>query len=455
MKYNYKNSKFISFILAVFLLMLSIPLSNIMGFEPLQVKGVCFLFAALILWISDAIPMALATLLLIFLLPLFGLMEYNDVVGSFGVGTSLFIMASSGITVAIAKSNIPHKIAELVFVKMCKHPIGLIYCFGLSVTIFSGFVSSLATCTLFTALAATALNNLKLDKKTSGFAKSLMLTIPACAGIGGFISPAGTPANILVLDILKEKGVEITFGKWCSIGLPISLLASFIFLSLLVIILKPEKINVSGALVTKSFNKNDYIVLSIVLLVILGWFLSGFVPELNITLIAIIGLIIFFIPSIEILSFGEFSSGVNWNLVFTMGSVSVLMIAIANTGLITNVTTFFTPFLTSTTIYWLLFGISVLICFIRAFVPTTTAVIALLVPMLVAISAITSVNYATLLLIASFWAATALLLIYTEPIYLISYKEGYFKQGDLIKVGLPASIIIAAICPYLIYIFMR
>ena len=174
MKYNYKNSKFISFILAIFLVMLSIPLSNIMGFEPLQVKGVCFLFAALILWISDAIPMALATLLLIFLLPLFGLMEYNDVVGSFGVGTSLFIMASSGITVAIAKSNIPHKIAELVFVKMCKHPIGLIYCFGLCVTIFSGFVSSLATCTLFTALAATALNNLKLDKKTSGFAKSLM-----------------------------------------------------------------------------------------------------------------------------------------------------------------------------------------------------------------------------------------------------------------------------------------
>ena len=191
------------------------------------------------------------------------------------------------------------------------------------------------------------------------------------------------------------------------------------------------------------------------LLVILGWLLSGFVPALNITLIAIIGLIIFFLPSIDILSFGEFSSGVNWNLVFTMGSVSVLMIAIANTGLITNVTTFFTPFLTSTTIYWLLFGISVLICFIRAFVPTTTAVIALLVPMLVAISAITSVNYATLLLIASFWAATALLLIYTEPIYLISYKEGYFKQGDLIKVGLPASIIIAAICPYLIYIFMR
>ena len=122
MKYNYKNSKFISFILAVFLLMLSIPLSNIMGFEPLQVKGVCFLFAALILWISDAIPMALATLLLIFLLPPFGLMEYNDVVGSFGVGTSLFIMASSGITVAIAKSNIPHKNSRTGFCKDVQTP---------------------------------------------------------------------------------------------------------------------------------------------------------------------------------------------------------------------------------------------------------------------------------------------------------------------------------------------
>ena len=408
---KFLTPKSLSVVAAVACLLLSVFLSGVVKMDPLQIKAIGFLAAALILWISDAIPMAISTLVLLFLLPLFGMMEYNDVVNSFGTGTALFIMASSGITVVIAKSNIPHKIAEFVFGKMSKHPVGLIYLFGFCVTIFSGFVSSLATCTLFTALAATALSNLNLEKGKSNFAKALMLTIPACAGVGGFISPAGTPANILVLDILKDQGIIITFGKWCAIGFPICLLASFVFLTFLILIFKPEKIDVVDALSVKRFQKNDYIVLVTVLLVILGWFLSGFVSALNITLVAVVGLAFFFVPSVEIISFDEFSRGVNWNLVFTMGSVSVLMTAIANTGLITNITKFFTPFLTATTLYVLLFGLSLLICFIRAFVPTTTAVIALLLPMLMSVSEITGVNCVVLLLIASFWAATALLLV--------------------------------------------
>ena len=53
-------------------------------------------------------------------------------------------------------------------------------------------------------------------------------------------------------------------------------------------------------------------------------------------------------------------------------------------------------------------------------------------------------SVSALLMTASFWAATALLLIHTEPIYLISYKEGYFREADLLRVGVVPSLVLSA-----------
>jgi sodium-dependent dicarboxylate transporter 2/3/5 len=198
-------------------------------------------------------------------------------------------------------------------------------------------------------------------------------------------------------------------------------------------------------------DKNDYSVLAIVGIVIIGWFLSSFVNFLNIALVAIVGLVLLMLPCNRIITYEQFGEGVNWDLVFTMGSVSVLMTAIANTGIITRIASAIAGILPTSNLFVLLFGLSVIICVIRAFVPTTTAVIALLLPMLVDISKIANVNCNVLLLITAYWAAAALLLVFTEPIFLISYKEGYFKQADLFKVGILTNIILASVCPILIY----
>ena len=76
----------------------------------------------------------------------------------------------------------------------------------------------------------------------------------------------------------------------------------------------------------------------------------------------------------------------------------------------------------------ILISVSLVICVIRAFIPTTTAVVALIAPMLVGIAYITTLEFAPMLMVVAFWAATALLLVHTEPIYLITYKDGFVKN---------------------------
>lgn len=318
-------------------IILSIVVSQSFALDSAKVKAIGLLCASLTLWITETLPMSIATLLLVFSMPFLDLMTYNDILSNFGLNTSLFIMASSGIAIAIAKSNLP------------------------------------------------------------------------------------------------------------------KMIISVIFLSSVLLIIKPttEKIVVQKQ--DYRLTTTDIIVLIVTTLVIIGWFLSSFVTFLNTTSVAIWGLVILFLPFIEVLDIDMFGRGVNWDLVLTMGFVSVLMTGIAGTGVISDFANFIFGEISQLPILIVLAILSLTICVIRAFVPTTTAVVALLAPVLFEISCITSITYTSLLLIAAFWAAAALLLIFTEPIYLITYKEKYYSQKDLLEVGAIPSILGGTIITILIW----
>lgn len=448
-----QERKTLYIVTAIIIVIASVILSKVFFDDSAQVKAVGLLIASLILWISEALPMSIATLALVFSMPFLGLMSYGNIISNFGIGTSLFIMASSGITVAIASSNIPNNITSFVFKKSRNHPQLLVFALGLAVTIFSGFVSSLATCTLFASLVSTSLKEANIKPKESNLGKALMLVIPACAGIGGFISPAGTPANLLVIEILKTNGIEVTFGEWCLVGGPVSIITAIIFLLSVILIIKPEKIESLSITNAHKLGKKDLTIITVILLVVLGWFLSSSIPILTTTGVAILGLSILFIPKLNILNLKEFSSGVNWDLVFTMGSVSVLMTGISETGVIVKFAETVFSGIIGAPIILILVVVSMVICIIRAFIPTTTAVIALMAPMLIGIAGITQLDFAPMMMIAAFWAATALLLVHTEPIYLITYKDNFYSQKDLLRTGIIPSLLGSTIVTVLIYYF--
>lgn len=409
------------------------------------VKAVGLLACCLILWISEAMPISVSTLLMLALLPLLGLMDFTAVLSNFGVNTALFIMASSGITVALSAGSIPQWLTRKIVKSSNAHPRRMVAGMALLVALFSAFVSSLATCTLFSAIVADMLKHSGIKPRQSNFGKDLMLVIPACAGIGGFMSPAGTPANILVMDLLKQHGIHITFLQWCAVGFPVGITAVLLFSLCVVLFFKPEKNLIAALPKPVSFDKKDVATAVVVAAVIAGWIVGSFVPVLNPTLVALVGLAVLFMLPLDLMDMPRFSRGVNWDLVLSMGAVSVLMTAIADTGLLSDVAKAVFSGTEGLAPWILLMLISLVICVFRAVIPTTTAVIALFAPMLLSIAAATGLNMTALLLMASFWSAAALLLVYTEPIYLISFHKGYFTQKDLIICGAVPSLLLCVV----------
>ena len=418
--------------------------------------ALCVLFAALSLWVTESLPMSISTIFMISVSALLGMVSFNDAVSGINTNTMLFIMASSGITVAIANSHIPEIMTATIVRKTAHKPRTMIILVSILVSLCSAFMSSLATCTLFNCLVLVLLKKTDAKPGESNLGRDLMITVPACAGIGGFMTPAGTPANVLLLDILSKQGVDVSFLDWCKIGFPLGLLTVVLFSGILLFVFPPEALSIEGMKIDtkEQWSTKDTKSSIVVILVIFGWFLSSWIPSINITMVAILGITIMFLPGINLLNWETLSDGINWDLVLTMGTVSVLMTGLSQSGLTEFISGWLNQRIVALPFFVMLILLSVVVCVLRTFIPTTTAVVALLAPMLIEVSGKTGYRIEMLFMILGYWTASAMILVYTEPIYLITYSNKYYKATDLIKVGvLPSlimAVVIAASIPHLI-----
>lgn len=437
-----------SIILAAGIIAVSWWLPSMGNLSAEAVSAMGILLASLVLWTSEALPMAITTVLMICVLVMEGIMSFDEAIAGINTETALFIMASSGITIALLSCTIPQRLTRQIINRFGDQVGKLVVCTGLIVTVFSAFMSSLATCALFGGLIDSV-----IDRREKSLRRCLMMCVPACAGIGGFMSPAGTPANILLLSVFAQHGYTVTFVQWAMVGFPIGLLAAVLFLCAAVALMKPkvEHGAVSGGQdALPSESGRDMLTAVILIATVLCWFLSSWIKGMNITMIAIISLTVMFLPGVDLLDWNRFSRNVNWDLVITMGTVSVLMLGIGSTGLIRVFASFFMSLLVDMPGWMALFVASIVICALRAFIPTTTAVVMLFAPLLIEIAGTTGYGVPTMLMILAFWTASALLLVYTEPIYLITYQKHDYSAMDLFKVGLIPSFMMSAVLAFVL-----
>ena len=412
------------------------------------------LISSVILWTCGTFPMSVTTLFMISLLALSGILSFHDAMAQISTSTSLFILGSSALTAAVRDSALLGWITDALLRRFLHKEKRLLFLLGITVTVSSAFMSSLATCAIYAALLAEFLQRTGLPDR-SRLQRDVMLMIPACAGIGGFMSPVGTPANILLMDYLSGQGIQITFAQWCLIGFPTGLTASVIFLAFLMLLSPPEKIQGTPVSVRPVLARRDHKLLWVLCAEIIGWMLSSWIPGIDVTMIALLGMVLMFLPGMDLLQWKRFTAQTDWDLVIMMGSVSVLMYGIASTGLLAEIASGFTGLLSGLSGFAFFAVLSVLLFLLRTCIPTTTAVVALLGPLLIQISDSMSIPAAVPLMLLGFWTASALIIVYTEPIYLITYQDGKnYQAADLLRIGIPASfalaVLLALLLPWLV-----
>ena len=78
------------------------------------------------------------------------------------------------------------------------------------------------------AIAGVVRKTTNLDKDFTNFQTALLLGIAYAATIGGISTPIGTAPNIVVISLIQEQGLEVSFKQWMLLALPISIIMLFV-----------------------------------------------------------------------------------------------------------------------------------------------------------------------------------------------------------------------------------
>jgi len=170
-------------------------------------------------WASEAVPLAVTSLLPLAVLPLFGQMSLKEIASPYADPVVLLLLGGFIVALAIEKWNLHRRIALNVLVVSGARLKLLAAGFMLTTALLSMWISNTATSLMMAPIVMSVALAAGGGMRLAG---ALLLGVAYSASIGGLATPVGTPTNLIVMGWLRENaGVEITFREWMSFGLPV------------------------------------------------------------------------------------------------------------------------------------------------------------------------------------------------------------------------------------------
>ncbi len=419
-----------------------------------------------ILWISQAIPIAVTSLLPVALFPLFGIMNGKDVSAIYFNHVIFLFIGGFIVALAMEKWNLHIRIALKVFLIVGHKPRNILFGFMISTAFLSMWMSNTATCMMMIPIVMSVIKGVENNEGMKKFQIALLLGIAYASSIGGIATLVGTPPNlsfVRIFSILFPNAPEITFVSWLVFAFPLTLLIfSFVFFWLYYRYNPKESWNtVDNAYIRsryKTLGKMSFeekavltVFVSLALLwvsyggldigaiKIKGW--SQFFPRpefINDGTIAIfMALLLFIIPS-------KSSKGENllqadailklpWNIVLLFGGGFALATGFSASGL----SVWFGEQLSWVGQYHPFFIIFVIALFVSFLTELTsnTATTEMILPILAALAVSVKINPMFFMLPATLAASMAFMLPVATPPNAIVFATNQLQIKDMIKAG--------------------
>jgi sodium-dependent dicarboxylate transporter 2/3/5 len=454
-----KNSTFtlksvlgiIGAIVAGLLLFYALPGSEtVPGGLSTAARGLAAIFVvALILWATEAVPIAVTSLLVLVLGPLLGVFEgLKGAVIGFTSPVIYFIIASFVLSTAVEKSGLGRRFALWLINRWGTNSKVAALVFMVGCGLISAIMSNIPACAIFMSLAIPILAKLGAEPGKSNLGKVFMMGIPIASLIGGVATPSGSSINILAIDLIKEtSGIEISFVQWMAIGVPLFIIMIIVSWWILVKVIPPEVDSIGDI---EEFRK-DYRDLgtwntaekkTIIILVIMFilWVMSSWVKQIDLTMVAIAGAIVMFLPGIKLVNWKETEEGIGWDIILLNGAVTSLGLASGTTGLSQWIMDRTFGGFGELNVVLMMLIIMAFTVVIHLPIPINPSIIATMIPPIVALAASSGVNAAAYALPVAFTASCSFLLP-LDSVPLITYSKGYYKMFDMFVPGALISIV--------------
>jgi len=415
-------------------------------------------------WITEAVPIAITSLLPIILFPLTGALGLSETTSSYGHKYIFLYIGGFILAIAIEKWNLHKRIALNIIRLIGTNVKSIILGFMIATAFMSMWISNTATSVMMLPIGIAIVLQLKdnpstVEDENEIFGKVLMLAIAYSASIGGLATLIGTPPNLVLAGILEELyGVEISFSKWISFGLPVSILLLFIcwkYLTNYAFSIKQEAFPGGKAEITKQLKSlgkvtfEEKLVMTVFFMTALAWItrsflLQAWIAAIDDTIIAVTAAVILFIlPSKsrrgeKLLSWSE-AVKLPWGILLLFGGGLALAQSFKSTGLAEWIGGQLSSF-EGLSLILMLFILIAMMNFLTE-ITSNLATTAMMLPVLAPLALSVNIHPYIFMIGATLAASCAFMLPVATPPNAVVFGSGYLKIIDMVKAGVFMNII--------------
>jgi len=210
-----KDRRAIALVAAVALLLLihflpsPPPLQTAGGPVPLTATGktcLAIMAFAVTAWVSEALPFAVTSLLIVLLVPAFGIADFRAVIrAGFGDPIIVFFIGVLLMSAAFTRSGLGTRLVYQILKRVGTRTDRVLLAVLAVGAFISWWITDMAVAAMLLPLGVGLLRDAGLQPGRSNFGRALMIATAFGPLIGGIATPAGTAAN-LVLHVAKQTG---------------------------------------------------------------------------------------------------------------------------------------------------------------------------------------------------------------------------------------------------------
>lgn len=214
--------------LAAIIIFLFVQLPGL-GVEGSRMFGI--FIAAILLWVTEAVPLAATATLVIFLEVLFvsdhailhvaeDAPKYTSFFGALANPVIILFLGGFMVADGAAKYKVDRALSAVLLRPFLGKPRSTVMGVMLITAVMSMFMSNTATTATMFAVMMPVIMGLPEGRARTGIA----LSIPVAANVGGMGTPVGTPPNAIALGALQSAGISVTFLDWMLAAVPLMLI---------------------------------------------------------------------------------------------------------------------------------------------------------------------------------------------------------------------------------------
>jgi sodium-dependent dicarboxylate transporter 2/3/5 len=436
------------------------PASEALSHQALVAFGL--LLGLVAMWVTSAMPLGVVAVSIVVLMYLLGAVDnLGGALSGFASPAIFFIIAVFALPVIMLKTNWGVRLINVLLKWTGANSRKLVLGFMIATTLVSTVMSDVPTTVLFLGFALTILKAAGAKPMKSNLGRCLMIGIPVAAVTGGIATPAGSSFNVVAMSILQQAtGTSISFLDWMCVGLPIAIIMTPISWFFITQFLKPEPIEDSCLQGVRDQATNAGAVkpyeikaLLIIVVMIVLWIAGNWVPVLNATAVAVIGLMVMFLPGMSLLTWKEFQDSVPWGIVLMCGAIMSIGGVVQSSG----GAAFLANLITGSGIVNLGFLLSFIILLALVYAlhtvcPIGVAILGVFLPIFIAMYSGMGISPAVPTLALAIVVAGNYIMP-VNPTVMLTYGEGYYTFGDMAKTGIiPAAcliVVMALWCPFI------